>query len=104
MPQEDDVLSFTKQDNNTRTQDVFLSVTDMDGNIYINQTGRLSITSSRNNTYIMIVYDYYSNIINAECLKSRSWHILKADYEKINKLLRSRYLKPRIHLLDRECV
>ena len=72
-------------------------------NIYTNQTERFPITSSRNNKYIMIAYDYSSNKIDAEYLKSRLGHILKTAYEKIHKLLNSRGLKPRIHLLDNEC-
>ena len=53
MPQEN-VLEFTKKNNNTRTHDVNLSDTDMDVKIYTNQTDRSLVTSSRNNKYIMI--------------------------------------------------
>ena len=41
--------------------------------------------------------------MNAEYLKSRTGCVLRTAYEKINKLLKSRGLKPKIHFLDNEC-
>ena len=84
MPQ-DNILEFTKQNNHIRTHDGFLSVTDMDRKKYTNQIRRFPVVFRRNNKHIMIVYDYNSNIINAEYLKSRSGYILKTAYEKIHK-------------------
>ena len=89
-PQESDVLEFTKHNENTRTHGALLSVTNMNGKISTNQTGRFPITSTKNNKYVMISYDYGFNKINAEYLKSRSVCVLKIAYEIIHKLLKSR--------------
>ena len=80
--QENYVQDFTKHNDNSRTHNVFLRVTDMNGKMYTDQTGRFPITSSRNNKYIMIVYDYDSNTINIEYLNSRTGYVLKTSYEK----------------------
>ena len=56
-PQKSDVLKFTKNDDNTKTHDVFFQCYGYERIIYTNQTGRYPITPSRNNKYIMIVYD-----------------------------------------------
>ena len=76
--QESDVLEFTKNDENSRTRNVFIKVTGMNGKLYTDQTERFPVASSRNNKYIMISYDYDSNIINAEYLKSRTGCVLKS--------------------------
>ena len=99
----EDITEFTSKDNNTRTHDVFITVTDLQGKIYTDQTGRFPVTSSRGNKYIMIAYDYDSNTINAEALKSRSGEALKNAYMKIQALLTARGLKPKLHFLDNEC-
>ena len=49
-----------------RTHQLFLKVTECSSKIYIDQTGRFSITSSRGYKYIMIAYYYDSNNILAE--------------------------------------
>ena len=99
----DNITQFTSQDNKTRTHDVFLTVTDLQGKICTDQTGRFPVTSSRGNKYIMIAYDYDSNTINAEALKPRTGESLKNAYMKIQALLTSRGLKPKLHFLDNEC-
>ena len=42
------------------------------GNTFSDQTGRFPVTLSKGNTYIMIMYDYDSNNILGEALKSRT--------------------------------
>ena len=60
-----------------RTNQIFLTVTKFSNKIYTDQTGRFPFTSSRGYKYIMIEYDYDSNNISAEPLKSRtSLHVL----------------------------
>ena len=51
----------------------------------------------------MIGYNYDSNTIHAECMKSRSGHELQHAYQKIHDLLKSRVLKPKMYFLDNEC-
>ena len=83
-----------------RTHKLFLKVTKCSRKIYTDQTGRFPITSSRVNKYIMIAYDYDYNNILAEPIKSRtSLHINNA-YQTMRKLLCSRGLTPKTHVLD----
>ena len=42
------------------------------GKIYTDQTGRFPVTSSKGSKYLMVLYDYDSNAILSEPLKSRS--------------------------------
>ena len=55
----------------------------MEGKIYTDQTGRFQVTSSRGNKYIMVVYNYDSNTIHVEAMKSRTGGELKVAYQKI---------------------
>ena len=72
------------------------------GKIYSDQTGRFPLTSSRGHKYIMIVYDYDSNSILAEPLKSRNELELLRAYTKIHHDLTTRGLKPVLQILDNE--
>ena len=51
----------------------------------------------------MIAYYYDSNNILAEPIKSRTSLHIKDAYQKMRKLLCSRGLTPRTHVLDKEC-
>ena len=86
-----------------RTHQLFLKVTECSSKIYTDQTGRFPITSSSGYKYIMIAYDYDSNNILAEPIKSRTSLHIKNAYQTISKLLCSRGLTPRTHVLDNEC-
>ena len=82
---------------------LFLKVTECSSKIYTDQTGRFPITSSCGYKYIMISYDYNSNNIHVEPIKSRtSLHINNA-YQTMRKLLCIRGLTPKTHVLDNEC-
>jgi hypothetical protein len=72
------------------------------GKIYSDQTGRFPVTSSRGNKYIMVVYDYDSNSILTEPLKSRNENELVRAYSKIHALVVSRGLKPELNILNNE--
>ena len=89
--------------NSTRIDDVFFKVADLTGKIYIDQTGRFPVISSKGKQYILVVYHYDSNTIYAETLKPRTYLALTAAYEKIHKLLTERSLQPKLHILDNEC-
>ena len=86
-----------------RTHQLFLKVTECSSKIYTDQTGRFPITSSRGYKYIMIAYDYDSNKILAEPIKSRASLHINDAYQKMRKLLCSKGLTPRTHVLDNEC-
>ena len=86
-----------------QTNQLFLKVTECSNKIYTDQTGRFPVTSSRGNKYIMIAYDYYSNNILSEPIKSRTSLHFKNAYQTMRKFLFSRVLTPKTHVLDNEC-
>ena len=69
---------------------------------YSDQTGRFPKRSSRGYQYIFIFYDYDSNAILAEPIKSRSSSELIAAWTKCHNTLTSRGIKPKLHVLDNE--
>ena len=85
-----------------RTSCVYMQQVTITGQIHSDQTGRFPITSSRGSKYIMVVYDYDSNAILAEPLKSRTEQELLRAYTKIHTYLTVRGLKPVLQRLDNE--
>ena len=53
--------------------------------IATDQTGRFSITSARENAYIMVLYDYDSIVINETAIKSRRKKHLIEGYDRLHK-------------------
>ena len=86
-----------------RTHKLFLKVTECSSKIYTDQTGRFPITSSCGYKSIMIDYDYDSNNILEEPIKSITSLHIKNAYQTMRKLLCSRGLTPRTHVLDNDC-
>ena len=99
----------TEQDQfppSTQSEDtniVFFKPVDLSGKIYTDQTGKFSVTSSKDNNYIMVAYHYGSNTIHAEPLKTRSGLNLTASYQKLNSLLNNRGLILHLNTLENEC-
>jgi hypothetical protein len=75
----------------------------MTGNVFSDQTGRFPQTSSRGNKFIMIFYDYDSNAILDEPLKSRSESELVRAFNKLHQYLAGRGLHTALHILNNEC-
>ncbi len=92
----------TEEDKN-RTNKIYVKAIKTTGQIYTDQTGRFPTTSSRGHKYIMILYDYDSNAILAEPLKSKSEGEMIRAYTKLHAFLSDRGLKPRLQKLDNEC-
>lgn len=103
QPTPDIVVEEPSENITERTDHVFLKVTDLINKVYTDQTGRFPVTSSRGNKYIMVAYEYDSNTIHAEALKSRTGNSIKQAYQIIRDLLVHRGLSPKIHILDNEC-
>jgi hypothetical protein len=59
-------------DANTKTNQIFVKTIETTGQIYTDQTGGFPVTSSPGYKYIMVLYDYDSNAILAEPMKSRA--------------------------------
>ena len=75
----------------------------MQNKIYTDQTGIFPVTSSKDKIYIMVAFEADSNNIMAEPMKPREASELTTSYAKIHKMLTSRGLKPKVHILDNEC-
>jgi hypothetical protein len=86
-----------------RTHWVYQKAIAITGQIYTDQTGRFPVTSSRGNKYLMVVYDYDSNSITAEPMKSRSENDMVKAYTTIHTFLTSRGMRPILQRLDNEC-
>ena len=84
------------------TNQIFLKVTEFSNKIYTDQTGFFPVTSNRGYKYIIITYDYDSNNILAEPFKSRTSLHIKHAYKNMQKLLCSRELTPKMHVLNNE--
>ena len=99
-PEHDQLPQATQSEN---TNLVFFNTVDLSGKIYMDQTGRFPVTSSKGNKYILVAYHCDSNTIRAEPLKTRSGLDLKSEYQKMHSLLNNRGLIPHLHILDNEC-
>jgi hypothetical protein len=87
-----------------RTHQIFTAIVDSGtGQIYTDQTGRFPVTSSRGNKYLFVMYDYDSNAILAEPIKSRQQNELLRAYKKLTQHLQKRGLTPKLQRLDNEC-
>ena len=89
-------------DPTIRTHHIFASCEQVTGKIASDPTGKFIIPSSSGNKYILVVYDYDSNMIFAEPMKSRSATDHLNAYKHIHNILKSRGLKPQLQRLDNE--
>jgi hypothetical protein len=93
-----------KARTNERTHQVFSAIVDSGTRkIYTDQTGKFPVTSSRGNKYLFVLYDYDSNAILAEPIKSRKQDELLWAYQKLTQQLRKWGLAPNLQRLDNEC-
>ena len=87
---------------NDRCHHVYMSITEMDGKVYSDQTGRFPITSNRGNCYVVIFYAADGNYIKSYPIKSRHRSQLLKAYEEVYSFLRIRGYRPQLHKLDNE--
>jgi hypothetical protein len=66
------------------------------GQIYTNQTGRFVQASSNGNNYLLILYDYDSNSILAEPIKTWTGQAILAAYKIIHTRLCNAGLRPKL--------
>ena len=86
-----------------QTKMSFLKSIKVIGKISTNQTGRFPVTSSRGIKYLIVLYDYDSNAIIAEPLKSRIEHELVRAYSALHTHLSNCGLTPHVQMLNNEC-
>jgi hypothetical protein len=88
-------------DHGIKTQFVYAATIDA-GQICTDQTGRFPVVSSKGNTYIMILYDYYSNAILSKPIKDITAPELLKAFQVMEQELVARGLKPKLMKLDNE--
>jgi hypothetical protein len=88
-------------DHGIKTQFLYAATIDA-GQIYTDQTGRFPVVSSKDNKYIMILYDYDSNAILAQPIKDRTAPELLKAFQIMEQELVARGLKPKLMKLDNE--
>ena len=69
---------------------------------YSEQTGKLPHQSTRGNQYVMILYDYDSNLILSNPIKNRQAAELTVSWETLFIKLHTNGHAPEIHILDNE--
>ena len=72
------------------------------GKLYTDLTGQFPVQSSRGNKYILVAYNFNSNSIHVEPLKSRHNNDTIKAYEEIYTMLTRWGLKPQLNWLDNE--
>ena len=70
---------------------------------YIDLTGRFPHKSSRGNLYFFLMYDYDTNAILVEPLKTRQAKEITSVYNKCHEKLRNNLTTPKLYILDNEC-
>ena len=70
-----------------RTHNIFVNCQLVTGQIATDLPGSFLILSSRGNSYVWIVYDYDSNYIHAEPLRSHAGANILAGYKQTIELL-----------------
>jgi hypothetical protein len=95
----------TQEPNNLRTNVVFATIltkTDLHKS-YSDQTVKFPIQSSRGYNYVMILYDYDSNVILSKPLKTRQASKLTTAWSSLREQLQTNGYAPELHILDNEC-
>ena len=85
-----------------RTNYVFADCHDITGQIFSDQPGRFLASSISGHQHIMVVYDYDSNSILAEPMKSRSGTEMRRACQTIFEYLSKRGFRPKLQRLDDE--
>jgi hypothetical protein len=85
-----------------RTNVVYAAIHDIKGHTYTDLTGRFPKTSSIGYKYILVLYNYNGNSIQAEPMKTRSDAEAIRAYSKIYDELTSKGLEPKFQTMDDE--
>ena len=73
------------------------------GKTYSDQTGKFPHMSSRGNQYVVVLYDYDSNAIILEPLKSSQGKEIAAAFTTAFGRLTKHGHEVKVHVLDNEC-
>ena len=83
--------------NNNSSHHVYMTINDLDGKLYSDQTGRFSITSNRRNCYVVIIYAVDGNYIKSYPIKSHNRSQLLKYYDGLYAFLRVQGYQPHLH-------
>eukprot|EP00804_Cyclotella_cryptica_P022689 CCRYP_012483-RA/>CCRYP_012483-RA protein AED:0.32 eAED:0.32 QI:0/0/0/1/0/0/3/0/684 len=98
----DHMLELPQAPNNDKTNMVYMSTVEVDGQLFTDQTGGFPVTSNRGNNYIVIFYAVDPNFIKLYPIKSRHRSELLKAYTDVYQFLRTRGHCPQLHRLDNE--
>ena len=102
-PRTDDAFPRSEPDNR-RTHQCFTAVLQpSSGQIHSDQTGKFVVASSAGNNYVLVVYDYDSNSILVEPMRSRTGPCILTAFQTVHAGLVAAGLRPQLHRLDNEC-
>ncbi len=77
------MITYEQTPHNNKTNMVFMTMLNIEGQLFTNQTGCFPISSNHGNNYIVILYAVDTNYIKSDPIKSRHrTEILKA-YEEV---------------------
>ena len=94
-----------QEPSNKPTHNLFVTITSTNllRKSYSDQTGKFPHVSSRGNQYIMIMYDYDTNLILSRPTKTRQAAELTQAWTELFLKLRDNGHAPTLHVLDNEC-
>ena len=88
--------------NNERSHDVYMIITDLHGKLYSDQTGRFPITSNCGNCYVIIFYAVNGNYIKAYPINPHHCSQLLKAYDDVYDFLRVQGYQPQLQNMDNE--
>ena len=86
-----------------RTHFIYVATFEPTGQIYTDQTGRFLTPSTTGNQYVMILYDYDTNIILANPYKTKGAKDLVESCKTLHRRICKSGYKPKLQRLDNEC-
>jgi hypothetical protein len=99
----DDDVFPTSTSSGEQSHHCYATIMEPMGQIYTDQTGRFVQASSNGNNYLLMLYDYDSNSILAEPLKTGTGQAILAAYKILRTKLCNAGLRPKLQCLNNEC-
>ena len=97
-----DAIYIPTTQQEERCHYVYATCTPITGQVFTDQTGKFGVTSVQGHNYVLVLYDYDSNAILAEPMKTRTGQEHKRAYEHLHQYLVKRGLRPQLQRLDNE--
>ncbi len=87
------------------TKAVYIKIFNAHNTVYTNQTGQMTVTSSRGNRLIIALFEIDSNFIDAKPMQDSMDKLMINAYHKLwQRIMASGKVKPKMHLLDNEAL